>query len=302
MAVAAAAVIAAGGTAGVMQFVARDPDTTVAEAPVDPGPLYVLPGDSDEWAPGNGHRSSGMNLQRAGIVVGIEVDGVFLDPVAVNVDTEAPPSFDPETWRALSIQGGEAFRSPEDAPLRMVVQRRGRFWLSTMRDDQMISSVFTAFEAIEIGAAGALIVTSSSDLSVIASYDIGGMGGHGTYAELAGPAGELVVVETTSGEIPAVALLAHGLLISSSSTSTGPPAGMHRAGTSTASGTPSRWEFAPLQTVFMDSHLLPFEDPHRPRRGPRGGRRGDVDGGDRGGLIRLTQRDVRIRQVMVKPS
>ena len=256
---AAAAIVAAAGTAGVLQFVDRDPETSVAEAPVDPGPLYVLPGDRQAWEPGHGYRSSGMNPQWAGIVVGIEVDGVFLDPVAVKVDTEAPPSFDPETWRELSIEGGEAFRSPEDAPQLVVVQRRGRFWLSTMRDDQMISSVFTAFEAIEVEAAGALIVTSASDLSVIASYDIGGMGGHGTYAELTGTDGERVVVETTSGEIPAVALLAtrasHVELVDIDGAEAWHASGRDADGEWNALG----WEFAPLQTVFMDSHLLPFD-------------------------------------------
>ena len=258
VAAAAAAVIAVAGTVGVMQFVDRDPETTVAEAPVDPGPLYVLPGDSDEWLPGNGYTSSGTSPQWSGIVVGVDADGLYLDPVAVNVDTEAPPMFDPETWRELSIEGGEAFLSPEEAPGRMVVQQRGRFWLSTTRDDQMISTVFAAFEAIEVDEAGALTVMSS-DLAVITTYDVGAAAGHGTYAELTGPDRELVVVETHSGQVSAVALLATRASHLEHMQINGVD-GWHASGRDVDGEWHSlAWEFAPLQTVFMESHLVPFD-------------------------------------------
>ena len=85
MAVAAAAVIAPGGTAGVMQLVERDHDTTVAEAPVDPGPLYVLPGDTEAWSAGFGQADSGEIDPLSGVTVGVPIDGGYLDPVTVSL-------------------------------------------------------------------------------------------------------------------------------------------------------------------------------------------------------------------------
>ena len=255
MAAVAAAVVAAGGTAAVVRFVDRDPETTVAEAPVDPGPLYVLPGDS-MWVPTNGQSNQGVSVSPfSALVVGIRADDMFLDPVAVRASHEPPPGFDSETWNALSIEGGPAFISPEESPQVVVVQQRGDLWLTATTDDRVVSELFNAFEAVAIDPTGDLVL-QSDDLAVIASYDIPrGSVGPSTYFELRGPADEYVVVETVSGDVPLLALAAdradHLEPITVNEDGAWHPWGIDVDGEWHA----AMWELAPRQFVLISGHV-----------------------------------------------
>ncbi len=260
----AAAVMVLAGTAGVAAVVRSDggPENgPVAVQPADPpAPLYLLPNDLAGWTSGNGSTGSGSLASYEGIVVGIPVGERFIDPVAVHLTTDPPEGFSTDTWRALSVDGGPAFVSPEGAmPQTVVTQQRSPMWLTSSSDDRTGSRIVPTLEALELDDAGTLILRSR-DRAVVASYDITSASlGHSTYSEASGPDGEFVVVETVSGEVPLLALVAARAVQLEPMTVNGADA-WHASGMDVDGEWHAiAWEFAPQQVVFVSSHLIPFE-------------------------------------------
>ena len=260
----AAAVLVLGGAAGVAAVVRSDgsPDHgPVAVQPADPpDPLYLLSNDLPGWTSGNGSTGSGSAGSYVGIVVGIPVGEMFLDPVAVHLTTDPPDGFSTDTWRALSVDGGPAFMSPEgEMPQMVVTQQRGPMWLTSSSDDRTVSRIVPAFEALVLDSAGNLTLRSS-DFAVIAAYDImSGSTGHSTYSEAYGPDDEYVVVETVSGEVPLLALVADRAVHLEPMTVNG-AAAWHASGIDLDGEWHAiAWEISPQQSVLIDSHLIPFE-------------------------------------------
>jgi hypothetical protein len=199
IAAAAAAIVAVAGTVGVMQFVGRDTDNTVAEAPVDPGPLYVLPGDTEAWSAGFGHADSGEMDLLSGVTVGIPIDGGYLDPVAVSLsDTDPIDSSEYKDFVKTTVRlpSGVAYLWTNDR-IATLVQRRGNDFLSAATWNGDSDRLSRAIDAVVINSDGSLTVPPESPLAVIDRIDEVGSGvGHTTYMELRGV--HDVVVETVS--------------------------------------------------------------------------------------------------------
>lgn len=210
-AVAAAVVVLVGAVAVVA--VSRDGDDavrSVSQQPVDPpGPLYVLPEGLEGWEASNGSASSREVPPYSGIVVGMDIGEMFLDPVAVRVGTEPPEGFSPDTWSEYSIGGGPAFISPREGGslFTIVTQQRGELWLTSADDDRVISSIKRAFEDLEIQPDGSLALRPDSMVALIESYDSPtSYEGHSTYYELPSASSEHVVVETANVVTPLLSL------------------------------------------------------------------------------------------------
>ncbi len=144
-------------------------------------------------------------------------------------------------------------------PQMVVTQQRGPMWLTSSCDDRTVSRIVPVFEALVLDSAGNLTLRSS-DFAVIAAYDItSGSTGHSTYSEAYGPDDEYVVVETVSGEVPLLALVAARAVQLEPMTVNGADA-WHASGVDVDGEWHAiAWEFAPQQVVFVSSHLIPFE-------------------------------------------
>ena len=199
IAVAAAAFVAAGGAAGIVQFVDRDPDTKVAEAPADPGPLYVLPGDTEAWSAGFGHAESGEIDVLSTVTLGIPIEGGYLDPVAVSLtDTDPidPSNYNDVVKTTVRLPSGVAYLWTSDRTATLV-QRRGNDFLSAATWNGDPDRLSRAIDAVVINTDGSLTVAPESPLAMIDQIDeVGSRVGHTTYMELGGV--HRVVVETVS--------------------------------------------------------------------------------------------------------
>jgi hypothetical protein len=209
MAVAAAAVIAAGGTAAVTQLVDRDPDTTVAEAPVDPGPLYVLPAEA-AWSVSSGstRAEAGEIDLLAGVTVGIPFDGGYFDPVAVlltDTDPIIPADDDGLVRTTVRLPSGNADLWTSHDVIATLVQRRGNDFLSATTWDGDTQRLSRAIDAIVIQPNGALEVDPESPLAVLDRIDQPWHGiGHSTHAEVVNE--HRIVVETIAAPAPVGAI------------------------------------------------------------------------------------------------
>lgn len=253
MLVAAAAVVLV-GAAGVVR-VASDRDNTVVQQPVEPPePLYVLPSDLPGWTSRNGSTTPGSTWSYQGIVFGIPVDGMFINPTVVTLTPGPPERFSTETWREVSYNGELVFMSLEyDALGRTTVtQQSDAGWLTSSSRDPAPS--VGALEAVEVDPAGNLVLTAPG-FEVIASYDIAsGLTVESTYSEAHGPDDEYVVVETSSGEIPLLAGVGDRASHLEPITVNG-DAAWHISGTDVDGDWHAIvWEFAPQQGVFVSNH------------------------------------------------